>query len=75
MISPEHLLLAQSGLAYERSLTDALGRLLDLGGSLAVALQAARQRLIDLAIERSGGDRVAAARLLAIHEDELTAEQ
>jgi DNA-binding NtrC family response regulator len=71
LISSEHLLLAEGGSAYDRSLTDALGRLLDLGGGLNEALRAARQRLIDLAIERSGGDREAAAQLLAISEDEL----
>ncbi|MEI7768644.1 MAG: sigma-54 dependent transcriptional regulator [Chloroflexales bacterium] len=75
LISPEHLLLATTGAAYDRSLADALGRLLDLGGGLAGALQAARQRMIDLAIERSGGDRAAAALLLGVAEDEITPER
>ncbi|NNJ12625.1 sigma-54-dependent Fis family transcriptional regulator [Chloroflexales bacterium ZM16-3] len=72
MISPEHLLLAEGGSAHDRSLTDALGRLLDVGGGLDGALHAARQRLIEIAIERSGGDRAAAALLLGVSEDELT---
>ncbi len=71
MISPEHLLLAEGGSAHDRSLSDALGRLLDMGGGLDGALRAARQRLIDLAIERSGGDRAAAARLLDVAEGDI----
>jgi DNA-binding NtrC family response regulator len=74
MISPEHLLLAESNMAYDRSLADAFGRLLDLGGGLERALEVARQRLVDLAIARSGGDRTAAAQLLNIAEDALTPE-
>ncbi|MBX0330139.1 sigma-54 dependent transcriptional regulator [Oscillochloris sp. ZM17-4] len=72
LIGPEHMLIAEGGSAHDRSLADALGRLLDMGGGLDAALQAARQRLIDLAIERSGGDRAAAAQLLGVPEDELS---
>ena len=68
MIGPEHLILSDSSGAQEQFLTETLERLIDQGRGLDALLGDLRQRFIAIALERSGGDRSAAARLL--HTDE-----
>ena len=70
LIGPEHLVLSDSSGAQEQFLTAALERLLDQGRGLESLLGDLRQRFIALALDRSGGDRSAAARLL--HAEEAT---
>lgn len=71
MISPEHLLLGDASTNPDRVLLSGLDRLLSQNYDLHTMLDMLRSRLIDLALERSHNDRVAAARLLNISEAEI----
>ncbi len=71
LIGPEHLVLSDSSGAQEQFLTDALERLLDQGRGLESLLGDLRQRFIAIALDRSGGDRSAAARMLHTEEAAL----
>ena len=71
LIGPAHLVLSESSGAQEQFLTDALERLLDQGRGLDALLGDLRQRLVAIALQQSGGDREAAARLLQVKERAL----
>ncbi len=71
LVSSEHLQLNDSGSTQDQMLTSALGRLLGNGGSLDDMLGEVRQRLVELALERTNGDRAAAARMLDVGEKVL----
>jgi nitrogen regulation protein NR(I) len=70
LVSVDHLHLAEASADNPR-LDSALGQLLDQGGTLEGMLGAVRSRLIRLAMERSRGDREAAARLLGVSPEDL----
>jgi nitrogen regulation protein NR(I) len=70
LVSVDHLHLAETSADSPR-LDSALGQLLDQGGTLEGMLGAVRSRLIRLAMERSRGDREAAARLLGVSPKDL----
>jgi two-component system response regulator AtoC len=70
LVSVDHLHLAEASADSPR-LDSALGQLLDQGGTLEGMLGAVRSRLIRLAMERSRGDREAAARLLGVSPEDL----
>ena len=71
LISPEHLYLGDTAQGLDQTITATLERLLNQGATLPSMLADMRQRLVTLALERSDGDRSAAARLLGVDEAEL----
>ena len=71
VIGPEHLLLSDELSAREQILHGALARLLDGSQPLSALLAGLRQRLLTLALERTNGDRAAAARLLGVEPFEI----
>jgi DNA-binding NtrC family response regulator len=71
LIGPEHLLLGDKATAREQILDGALARLIGGAEDLSTIVANVRRRLVTLALERTHGDRGAAARLLGITEIEL----
>jgi DNA-binding NtrC family response regulator len=71
LVGPEHLLLSEPAPVSDATLQQGLDSLLNNGGSLEAMLAELRSRLVALALERSGGDRTAAARTLGVNETDL----
>ncbi|HMQ30299.1 MAG TPA: sigma-54 dependent transcriptional regulator [Chloroflexaceae bacterium] len=71
LIGPEHLLLADKATAREQILDGALARLIGGSDDLPSIVANVRRRLVALALERTHGDRSAAARILGLSEVEL----
>jgi len=71
LIGPEHLLLGDKASAREQILDGALARLIGGSDDLPSIVANVRRRLVALALERTHGDRSAAARILGISEIEL----
>ncbi|MEI8165610.1 MAG: sigma-54 dependent transcriptional regulator [Chloroflexales bacterium] len=71
LIGPEHLLLGEGSSVREQILDGALARLIGGTDDLPTIVTNIRRRLIVLAIERTHGDLIAAARLLGISPIEL----
>ncbi|MFV9503022.1 MAG: sigma-54-dependent transcriptional regulator [Oscillochloridaceae bacterium umkhey_bin13] len=72
LIGPEHLLLEADTNAREQILDSALSYLLDTAHDLPAMLSQLRSRLLALALQRTNGNPLAAARLLGMHPDEFT---
>jgi two-component system, NtrC family, response regulator AtoC len=73
LISPEHLRISDSLPPQDQIIQSALEYYLDHGGGLAHMLEDLRERLIQLALERSQGDHAAAAQLLDVSPEEFEA--
>ncbi|NTV62525.1 MAG: sigma-54-dependent Fis family transcriptional regulator [Oscillochloris sp.] len=71
LIGPEHLQFDEVLASAETPLDGALAPLIGTGQSLSAILGDLRVRLIGLALQRSGGDRMAAATLLGVELGQL----
>jgi two-component system, NtrC family, response regulator AtoC len=74
LISSEHLRLDDNLPAQDQATQGALEYYLDHGDGLAAIMDNIRQRLIQLALERTQGDHVAAAQILHLTLEELEAQ-
>jgi two-component system response regulator AtoC len=75
LIGPEHLLLSDNVSAREQILDGALSRLIGGTEDLPTILADLRRRVIALALERTHGDHVAAARMLGVETVALGADK